>query len=476
MLNTAIEIRNLSFKYNGKSKYALKDINLKISQGEFILICGHTGCGKSTLISCINGLIPYESGGVFKGEVLLFGKQVRSNPAGLFPLVATVFQNPNTQIISGRVCDEIAFGLENLNIPPEEMENRIDEALKFVGLYDKKFESTNSLSGGQKQRLAIACALSVRPKILLLDEPVSQLDPKGTKDILNIIKKLSKHHEITVLLVEHRIETILPCSTRVIKLKNGEITFNDSPDKFLLYEKKHQYGKHPIINLRFLKEIDSTRDIKESIITIKNLYFSYKNNKSNNYVLKEINLNLYKGERVAIIGENGTGKSTLLKIIAGILKPTKGEIKRNLKNSPKRLGITLLLQDPDLMLFKFSVFEELAFAPENLGLDKKEINFIVNSTINGLGLKGYNNEPPFSLSSGQRLRVALGSLLTGRPQVLLLDEPTTGQDKRNLNFIINALLNKSELIVMSTHDHELAKNFATRIIEIKDSGIKEIKK
>ncbi len=462
----AINIRKLSFKYNGKEDYALKDINLNISQGEFVLICGHTGCGKSTLLSCINGLIPYESGGQFIGRVYVLGKEVRCNPAGLFPCVATVFQNPNTQIISGRVCDELAFGLENLNIPPDEMDKRIDEALRFVGLSNKKFDETQNLSGGQKQRLAIACALCARPKILLLDEPVSQLDPKGTKEILEVIKQLSTQHEITVLLVEHRIEQILPWANRVIKLKNGKIVFNDSPDKFKVYEEVQSSNtKHPSsINLGFLKRHNQSKFYKKPMIILKNLYFSYPTQR--NFVLKDINLNLKLGERIAIIGENGSGKSTLLKVIAGILKPTKGSIEINLKSSSKRLPITLLLQDPDLMLFKFSVFEELAFSLENLGAKKEEINFIVKSTIEGLGLTGLENEPPFSLSAGQRLRVALGSLLTGMPQVLLLDEPTTGQDRRNLNFIISALSDSAELLVMSTHDHELAQNFATRIIEI----------
>ncbi len=467
----AISIKDLSFTYQGRNTPTLKDISLEVHQGDIILVCGHTGCGKSTLLSCINGLIPFESNGTLSGDIRLFGQKVSGGPQTIFPTVATVFQNPSNQLVTGRVCDEVAFTLENLCYPPEGMDTRIDEALSFVGLSEKKASRVTELSGGEKQRLAIAAALVADPKILLLDEPVSQLDPEGAQSILKVVAKVSMLNKIAVVLVEHRLPQILSLANRVVKMRHGKVIFNGTPEEFSSFENGNP-AEHPVINFDFLKRATSVPKTGSGsslpMIRLRDVSFSYEKDKKP--CLKDINLSMFSGEKIAITGRNGSGKSTLLKLMAGIIKPASGTIEINIPDVPHRLKTTLLLQDPDLMLFKFTVREELSFAPENLGMDKASNNRVVNGAITGLGLKGLEDEPPFSLSAGQRLRVALGALLTGRPAVLLLDEPTTGQDQRNLYFILEQLLDAADLVVMSTHDHEMARHFATRILTM-DNGV-----
>ncbi len=447
-----VQVHRLTYIYPGRQVPSLQGIDFSVAEGEFVLVCGETGCGKSTLLSCLNGLIPYESGGELIGEVYLFGRKGPLPPQEAFPQVATVFQNPTSQLISDTVAGEVVFALENLGLHPEEINHRVEEALSFVDLISLKDLSPAELSGGQRQRLAIAAAIAVRPRLLLLDEPLSQLDPRGIEEVLRILKKLADQG-LTIILVEHRVSEALPLVNRVIALEKGRIIYDGPPKDF--GSPKEDYRALPP------KESPSS----EPALEVRNLCFAYPGKER---LFEGLQLTFYRGERVALLGENGTGKSTFLSLLAGLLKPSSGKIVYHLRREPGRLKYSMLLQDPDLMLFRPSVYEELSFAPQMLGLSTKEREDRVCKMASTLRLSPRLPEPPFSLSRGERLRTALASLLTGAPQVLLLDEPTTAQDQKNVHTVLSALA--AELIIFSTHDQAAAKAFAHRIIYFEDQG------
>ncbi|WP_456430947.1 ABC transporter ATP-binding protein [Thermosulfuriphilus sp.] len=469
-MREAVVIKDLNYTYPGRQKPTLKGINLSIKEGEFVLLCGKTGCGKSTLLSCLNGLIPHESGGDITGEVRIFGEEVGlRRPGDLFPQVATVFQNPATQLISGSLAEEIAFGLENLGLDPEEIETRVREALVFAGLWERREDPPQSLSGGQRQRLAIAAALAVRPRLLLLDEPISQLDPLATAEVLLLLKKVVFREGLTVVLVEHRLEATLGLASRVIHMESGRIRFDGPPEAFSPGAARETLsmsgpGEDPFDRLKDLCP-PLRRSRGKPIICLEEVSYQYPGSRS--FSLKRISLTFYEGEIVALLGTNGSGKSTLLHIRAGLRRPKQGQIKRFFPPPKGSLLVSLLLQDPDLMLFRFRVSEELAFAPESLGLSGREIDRRVSKALKMFDLLGLEDDPPFSLSRGQRLRTALASLVTGVPQVLLLDEPTTGQDQEQVERLMEQLSNVAPLLIFSTHDLDLALKFATRRIVLK---------
>ncbi len=444
-MKAVVEVKNLTYTYPGRRKPSLSRVSFSLSRGEFVLVCGETGCGKSTLLSCLNGLIPHESGGRLKGEVRLFGKPGPLRPQEAFPRVFTVFQNPASQLISDTVKGEVSFALENLGLPTEVIEERVKKALTFVGLADKAEASLRMLSGGQRQRVAIAAALAVRPDLLLLDEPLSQLDPQGVKEVLSVLRRLSATG-LTIVLVEHRLREALPLVERVIFLERGQVRYDGPPEGFP-FEPSFPAG------------LSLPPPKNQVVLRVEDLGFSYPGGEE---LFFGINLAFLRGERVALVGENGTGKSTFLALLAGLLKPTRGRIKYLLPKEAGRLRTTLLLQDPDLMLFRPSLKEELSFAPRMLGLQKAEIEERAKEVAQKLSLETYLGDPPFSLSRGERLRAALASLLTGSPQVLLLDEPTTAQDREHVRAVLSSL--SAELVIFSTHDEEAARLFAHRLV------------
>ncbi len=460
-MKPALEIKNLSFTYPGRPVPSLQGINLTIEEGEFVLICGPTGCGKSTLLSCINGLIPHESGGLLEGSVFLFGQNVAlSRPGDLFPQVATVFQNPSTQIVSGTLADEVAFGLENLGLPGRTIRARVEEALRLAGLWEKRDSPPEALSGGQRQRLAIVAALAVRPRLLLLDEPVSQLDPLATKEVLSLIREIVSRGDLTVIMVEHRLDEVLPLVSRIVEMDSGRIIYNGP-----VSERKDSFtfSGDPFEALK-LRCSPLSPPSGSPVLRLKDISFTYSGGPR---ILNGVNLTFYQGERVAILGPNGSGKSTLLHLLAGLKRPSGGQIENFLPRRKGCLPIALLLQDPDLMLFRFRVSSELAFAPEFLGLPAKQVKLRVEKALETFSLEAFKVDPPFSLSRGQRLRTALASLVTGAPQILLLDEPTTGQDRLQVERLMENLSNLANLLIFTTHDLDLAHRFATRRVVFK---------
>jgi energy-coupling factor transport system ATP-binding protein len=501
-----IEIQNLSYRYPTRDDWAVKNITLNIKQGEFILLTGTTGCGKSTLLKCLNGIIPHEVTGEFSGNIIINGMNTREHPIRILAQqIGLVFQNPDEQIFSTRVLDEVAFGPENLCFLKEEIKERIGWALEKVGMKDYMYASTNALSGGQKQRVAVASMLALKPKILVLDEPISQLDPRGAKEVLSVVKKLSDEG-MTIILVEHRIHEVAQWVDRIVIMDQGEIVL----DKPTAEAFKHiaLFKKLGLRIPRIIEQQDSlnwpevcslsppnsteypvrikarSKPLKgQKTVEIKDLWFSYENKRSireKKWILKDINLDIFEGEMVGIIGNNGSGKSTLLYHLAGIYRSQKGSVKilgkpTKKHNAYKLAGsVGIVFQNPSLMLTCDTVYDEISFGPKNLKIYKQEITRRVDESLATMELEPLKDYHPQTLSGGQRLRCAVSAILSMAPQVILLDEPTSGQDIYHIKKLMEAcreLAEQGHTVIFITHDLEIVLDYASRIIGMNDGRI-----
>lgn len=491
-----IKIENVSFRYPSRKEYAIKDINLHIKKGEFVVLTGISGCGKTTLLKALNGIIPHESTGEFNGNILIDGLNTRENSiTSLSQKIGLLFQNPDEQIFSTRVLEEVAFGMENLCFKKEEILKRVEWALGTVNMKEYITSSTSALSGGQKQRVALASVMALKPDIFVLDEPISQLDPQGAKEVLKVIKNL-KDNGMTILMVEHRIHEVAKWSDRIIIMDKGKIikniNKNDIDDNLDIFDeigiRSPKSGNVDFSN-NFHDTYVENREMytkiieKEKVIEIKDLWFSYddkRKRKNKKWILNGINLEIYEGEITAILGCNGSGKSTLMNHIAGIFKPHKGYVKVEDKDTKKynayKLAGTvgIVFQNPSLMLTCDSVYDEIAFGPKNLKLSKDKIKYNVNKCLNTMELTEYSKVHPQTLSGGQRLRCAAASIISMEPKVILLDEPTSGQDyfhiKRLMEWCID-LKKCGTTIVFITHDFEIAEKYSDRIAFMENGNI-----
>jgi energy-coupling factor transport system ATP-binding protein len=519
-----IEIKDLWYTYPGRSEPTLKGINLIVEKGEFVLLTGPTGCGKSTLLKTLNGIIPHESGGLFSGSVKVKGiETTNSNQMEISKEVGLVFQNPDDQIFSTTIEDEVAFGPENLCFEQKEIDRKVSEALQIVGMSNHRLDSTNSLSGGQKQRICIASMLAMTPEILAMDEPVSQMDPVGTNEVLNTVRELNRKLKTTIFLVEHRLHELAPFVDRIVIMDDGKIVF-DQPasnafDHLEIFyrlglripesvELCHSLGikasplsvrgtlavldkekvkenirvpqllrnpeKNTIIKINS-KKVSVENNASEnnaSIVSIQDMWSGYEKNKM---VLKGINLEIRKGERVAIMGTNGSGKSTLLLHLAAILKPDKGNVRifgedTKSKNPYSFAGkVGFVFQNPDLMLFCDSAEEEVRFGPAQLKYSNIEERVI--TSLEAMSILPLRYDLPQALSRGQRLRTAVASVLSINPELILLDEPTTGQDRVNIEQMMDFFKNNNSTLIFCTHDIEVALSYATRILVMNEGQI-----
>lgn len=475
-----IQIKNLSLRYAGAPNSVLHDVSLNINKGDIVLICGPSGCGKSSLVNCMNGILHHESSAIISGSVHIDGRDIRSHSLSrMCTWVGTVFQNPDSQICTATPETEIAFGLENQCVDRGTMEKRIDEALAYTGLEHCRHQAATTLSGGQKQRLAIACALALKPKILFLDEPVSQLDPKGAEEILCLIHKLKQEHSYTIVLIEHRIDETFAYADRVVIMDKGTIISDASPadtlknvctmrslgiklphlpdffDRINRTERPLTVASAPLVKVRTAqRKFNSSAG--ELLCAVHTIRFGY----SKKIIFDNFSIRLHRGERIALMGTNGAGKSTLLHLLAGSLKPLCGAIEWS--GSAHEKG--LVLQSPDLMLFSETVKQECLFAPLHCGKNCREANEIADVVLVRMGLRSLADAAPFALSKGQRLRVAMGSVLTKKPSVLFLDEPTTGQDREHIEKLMAGLENDFDLVVFCTHDVDTAARHANRVV------------
>ena len=481
-----IEIENLRFTYPSREIPTLHSITTRVPRGVFVLLTGPTGCGKSTLLRTLNGLIPHASAGTLTGTVHLNGQDIATQPlATTCQQVSLLFQNPDDQLFCTLVEDEIAFGLENLGFPPEEIQERITIALEQVGLSGFEPRKIPSLSGGERQRVALAAICAMQPQVLLLDEPTSHLDPQGTRDILNIVKQLNNEMGITVVLATHRTKEVAPLCDHVWLMEDGRICLDlPKADAFQDVTPYQRLGVQvpvdapsnaPTSPLKRAANVER----QEALLNIQNLHFRYPNTDKD--AVCDISCEVPRGEVLAIMGANGSGKTTLIHLIAGLLRPSTGKItidgnlctRVKLHQLAGKVGI--VFQDPDLLLQAETVRGEVAFGPKNLKFPKKTLEERVDRTLTRFDLQNLGSEAPYALSRGQRQRTAVAATFSLYPDLFLLDEPTTGQDAQHLYQLMDELCNEirqaHKTLIFATHDADLTLKYADRILLLRDGTV-----
>ena len=490
-----INIREVSYTYPNNSKAALDDVTMQAAAGEFILLAGPSGSGKTTLLRCLNGLVPHFSGGVMKGSVVVNNLDtLRAGPQTVSQHVGFVAQNPEGHALLDRVEPEIAFALENAAVPPQEMRVRVEEALDLLDLTPLRQRLISSLSGGERQRVAIASVLALRPQILLLDEPTSQLDPQAAVDVLRSLVRLNEDLGLTIILVEHRLERVLRYADRLIFMDNGQIIVDEpvrsalpkvpqlpplarlgcamgwDPLPLTVKEGRHLVSKLETKALSYphvAHRIDQLPSSEPTtLLRAIEVHYSYNGSPA----LNGVSFDVRQGEVLAVMGRNGSGKSTLLKCIIGLLQASKGDILLNGRSTSGRevselaREMAYLPQNPNDLLFAETVTEELQITLRNHGLTFENG---VKKLLDELGLREQKSAYPRDLSTGQRQRVALGAVTVTRPPLLLLDEPTRGLDFRTKETLVKIWRNwlaDGLGLVLVTHDVELAAMIADRVV------------
>ena len=478
-----IEIENLRFTYPSREIPTLHGITTRVPRGTFVLLTGPTGCGKSTLLRTLNGLIPHASAGTLTGTVHLNGKDIATQPlATTCQQVSLLFQNPDDQLFCTLVEDEIAFGLENLGFPPAEIRERITIALKQVGLSGFESQQISSLSGGEKQRVTLAAVCAMRPQVLLLDEPTSHLDPKGTREILNIVNSLNNEMGITVVLATHRTKEVAPLCNHVWLMEAGRMCLDlPKADAFRDVTPYQRLGVQVPVDVpsnapTSPRKRASNVQQQEAFLNIQNLRFRYPNTDKD--AVCDISCEVPRREVLAIMGANGSGKTTLIHLIAGLLRPSAGEIRidgklcNRMKLHQLAGKVGIVFQDPDLLLQAETVRDEVAFGPKNLKFPPKNLEARVDRTLGRFDLQNLSSEAPYALSRGQRQRTAVAATFSLHPDLFLLDEPTTGQDAQHLYQLMDELSDEirqeNKTLIFATHDAELTLKYADRILLLRD--------
>lgn len=514
-----IEVKDLEFEYrtydeNGEVtefNKVLKGINLEIPKGQFLAVLGHNGCGKSTLAKHFNGILT-----ATKGTVTVNGMDA-SDEDRIFDIrqtVGMVFQNPDNQLVATVVEEDVAFALENLGVPPKEIRERVDEALKTVSIYEFREKSPHHLSGGQKQRVAIAGILAMKPECIVLDEPTAMLDPKGRREVMETIKLLNSQG-VTIILITHYMDEAVQAQ-RVIVMDDGKIVMDDCPRKVfeqvealkgysldvpqvteLMYELNKSGVNVPVNVLseeecakellklkhtdkEFPKRIkkEDNENSKDYAVEMKKL--TYKYGVGTPYVsvaVDDVSLGIEKGSFVGVIGHTGSGKSTLIQHINGLLKPTDGEVIVNGKNiwqkgsdiRSVRFMAGLVFQYSEYQLFEETVYKDIAYGPKNMGLSEEEIDKCVREAAKAMGIsEDLLSRSPFDLSGGQKRRVALAGVIAMKPEILILDEPAAGLDPKGRDMILDEIseYHKSSgtTILLVSHSMEDIVKYADKVL------------
>ena len=509
-----ISFKNFSFQYRAQKKPTLQDINLDIYPGERVLIAGPSGSGKSTLAACINGLNPFSNPGECTGTLTVDG--VDAPHSSIFDLAAhvgTVLQDPDGQFIGLTVGEDIAFSLENNCTPQPEMKEIVQHAAELVGIENHLGFAPHELSGGQKQRVSLAGVMVDDVKILLFDEPLANLDPATGKQAIELIDTIQQKTDTTVLIIEHRLEDVLWRNVdRIVLVNEGRILADLRPDDLLsgsllaengirepLYLTAMRYAgiavtpeKHPAhIDSVVLDEADTARlhswfqaeplpapkPAPEPLLEVKNLCFGYSRGQ---HTLQNVSFSIGKGEMVSIVGRNGAGKSTLSKLICGFETQDSGEIylngkdlkDENIRRRAKHIGY--VMQNPNQMISKTMIYDEVAMALQGSGLTEEQIREKVEDTLKVCGLYPFRNWPVSALSFGQKKRVTIASVLVQDPELILLDEPTAGQDFRHYTDImefLQGLNTRGVTVVMITHDMHLMLEYTPRALVFCDGQL-----
>src|SRR6266498_4184535 len=497
MSDSPLVIENLSFQYRTRPEKAMQNISFELKPGEMLLIAGSSGCGKTTLARCINGLIPRSYGGKREGKVLLHGKDVAEMQiAEVAQEVGTLLQDPERQIVASNVYNEIAFGPENLGLPREEIWERVEAAIKRLGIEYLRDRETFNLSGGEKQKVALAGLLAMNPSILLLDEPLASLDPASAYEALDVFRSLADEGK-TVVLIEHRVEdAIFAKPDRMLYMEAGEVKYLGSI-RNLPTEIDHKEVKLPAewVVKRVQQrgetvskmEADQSVERGEPLVVFEDVDFRYSDETP--YILQNVNLKIYRGDLIGILGPNGAGKSTLVKHAIGLLKPTKGcvliEGEDTRKMSVAQIARTIgyVFQSPTHMLYAPTVREELEFGPKNLDFKKDLMDRTVVESISTVNLNGLEEYPPLGLSFGQQKRTTIAAVLAMQSKIMIMDEPTAGQDYSNYTHFMDAMCRPaadgSKSLVASnfaatlfiTHDLDLAVTYANRVLLFGDQHV-----
>ncbi len=509
-----ISFRNFSFQYRAQKRPTLTDIDLEIYPGERVLIAGPSGSGKSTLAGCINGLNPFSNPGACTGTLTVDG--VDAPHSSLFELsahVGTVLQDPDGQFIGLTVGEDIAFALENSCTPQDEMHAITRHAAELVGIENHLGYAPHELSGGQKQRASLAGVMVDQVKILLFDEPLANLDPATGKQAIELIDEIQKKTDTTVLIIEHRLEDVLWRNVdRIVLVNGGTILADLRPDELLsgsllaengirepLYVTALRYAgvditpdKHPAhVDSLVLDDTDTQKlrdwftarprpaaqPEREPLLEVKGLSFGYQKGQQ---TLRDVSFSIGKGEMVSIVGRNGAGKSTLSKLICGFETPDAGEIflngkplaEENIRRRARHIGY--VMQNPNQMISKTMIYDEVALGLQRSGLTEEQIREKVDATLRVCGLYPFRNWPISALSFGQKKRVTIASVLVLDPELILLDEPTAGQDFRHYTDIMEFLrgLNaRGVTVVMITHDMHLMLEYTRRALVFCDGRL-----
>lgn len=507
MKEVMIELKDFSFQYKAQSEPTLKNLNLTIYKGEKVLIVGPSGSGKSTIGQCLNGIIPNIYKGTSSGQFLIQGKEAFN--LSIYEkshLVSTVLQDTDGQFIGLSVAEDLAFALENDMVDLGTMKERVRswaERLDLMKLLDHR---PQDLSGGQKQRVSLAGVLIDESPILLFDEPLANLDPKSGQDIIDLIDQIHEEQRTTTIIIEHRLEDVLyrPVD-RVILINQGQVLFNGRPDELLRTTLLAENGiREPLYlttlrqlgqDINQLEHLDRLDDIQlddvncvipeatftktgeaEELLKLEQIRFAYQ---ENHPILKNISLSIPKGQRLAIVGKNGAGKSTLAKAICGFITTegqytSRGEdIKQeSVKERAERVGY--VLQNPNQMISTNMIFDEVALGLRLRGVAEEDIKERVYQALKTCGLYEFRKWPISALSYGQKKRVTIASILVLGPEILVLDEPTAGQDQRNYTDImefLDSLQEKGHTIVMITHDMQLMLDYSDRALVVSDGQI-----
>lgn len=480
-------IENLSFRYRSRSELALKNVNLRVEAGQVLLIAGASGCGKTTLARCINGLIPRSYKGELTGRILIQGQEIRSlSLARISQLIGTVLQDPERQILGTKVLNEVAFGLENLSLSRDEILERADAAMQRLKISHLRLRETFHLSGGEKQKVALAGVLAMQPSLLMLDEPLASLDPASAEETLAIVRQLADDG-MTILLIEHRVEDVLRIHPeQTIYMTGGQIRYfgpTAGLEEVVDYHEIKLPAEKVIERAARSKPTPPTaprltgRDPSAPpIVRFENVSFGYEAERS---VLQGINLGIGRGEIIAILGPNGAGKTTLVKHAIGLLKPQSGQVwideqdTHTLSVAQIASQLGYVFQSPSHMLFAPTVREELAFGPANLRHKPQAITQQVQQALEIVNMQGMEETPPLSLSFGQQKRISIAAILAMRSRILVMDEPTAGQDYRNYMQFMDAIVQMPnfDAILFITHDVDMAVIYANRVLLVNQGQV-----
>lgn len=516
-----IRFDHVSYTYPGADDPAVDDVSLSINEGEIVLITGPSGAGKTTLCSMLNRIVPESYGGDISGKIFIEGADISQYTIGQMAFISgLLFQDPSGQLTSATVGDEIAFGPENKGLPVDKINSLVDEYIGYVNMQKFIKRPPQALSGGQQQSIVYASVLAMEPEIYILDEPTSNLDPLGSDLVFRLMKKVATDKKKTAIIVEHKLEKIIDMVDRIIIMDKGKIAFNGTPKDVLShYKELSQIGVEvpqidqiinrineekgynlpaPITLSEGVNELKSIlpeklpvdamqavgrtfkepRKFDKPIIEVKDLHFYYNPEVE---ILHGINMDIYDGEFLSIVGQNGSGKTTIVKTFNGLHKPTGGSVivkgvdTKNATVAKLSRSVGYCFQNPDHQIFSSVVRDELTYGPKNVGMPQEEIVKIVDEVAKMIGIEDILDENPYNLSKGQRQQIAVAAILTMQPDVIVVDEPTTGQDPRQSHQMMDMVkkLNTDygKTIVVITHDMSIAAEYSDRIITMHNGTI-----